>query len=129
MNYQVADFVIRLKNAALAKRRKVLIPNSRMNKSLGRILVKENFLKEIKEEVKEGKKALVAELRFEKRIPVFTDVLIVSKPSLRIYTRAKNISKIKKGGGLAILSTSKGTMTDVEAKKKGLGGEVLFKIW
>lgn len=127
--YQVADFIIRLKNAALAKRRKVLLPNSKMNKTLGKILVAENFLKDIKEEVKDGQKNLVAQLRFEKRSPIFTDALIVSKPSLRVYARAKNIFKIKTKDKLAVLSTSKGIMTDVEAKKKGVGGEILFKIW
>lgn len=129
MNYQVADFVIRLKNACLAKRRKVEILYSKMNKAIGKLLVRENFLEDIKEEVKDGKKILIAKIRYEKRMLVFSDVLTVSKPSLRVYTKAKTIAKIQGGLGISVISTSQGIMTGQEARKKGLGGEVLFKIW
>ncbi|RJQ38721.1 30S ribosomal protein S8 [Candidatus Microgenomates bacterium] len=128
MNYQVSDFVTRIKNASLAKRKKVLMPFSRINKSIGEILVKENFLKELKEEIVEDRKFLSAYIRYEKREPIFNDALIVSKPSLRVYTKAKDVFKLR-GIGVSIFSTSKGIMTDKEAKKEGVGGELLFKIW
>lgn len=124
------DFIIRLKNAALAKRRKVLVPLSNINKKIGQVLVKEGFLESIKETEASGKKVLEAEIRYEKRKPVLTDVNIVSKPSLRVHTPLSKILEIQKRGRYTvILSTNKGIMSSREALKKGVGGEVLFKIW
>lgn len=129
MNYQVSDLLIRIKNACLAKRKKTTLPYSRINKSIGKLLVKENFLEDLKEEIKDGKKVLVAQIRYERRSPVLNDVLIISKPSLRVYVSTKNISKTQRGLGVSVLSTNKGIMTGREAKKIGVGGELLFKIW
>lgn len=130
MNYLVSDFIIRLKNACLAKRRKVILPYSNMNKEIGEVLKREGFLKDIKEEINEGKKSLAGELRYEKRIPVMTDVSIVSKPALRVYVKKDARARgQKRGFGVSMLSTSQGVMTGAEAKKKGIGGELLFKIW
>ncbi len=130
MNYQTGDFLIRIKNACLAKRRTVVAPYSRVKKAIADILVKEHFLKDIKEEVTDGKKMLVATITYEKRKPFFTDVLLVSKPSLRVYEKSKHIQKTpKRGTGIEIISTNQGIMTGIEAKKKKIGGELLFKIW
>lgn len=130
MNYQLGDFIIRIKNACLAKRRKVLLAYSKINKEIGKVLIKEGFLEEIREIKEGGKKALEATIKYEMRRPVLTDVSLFSKPSLRIYAKAKNITKEKKGSlGVSILSTSHGVMTEKEARKKGVGGELLFKIW
>lgn len=128
--YNVADFIIRIKNSAKARRRDVVLPYSNLNKEIGQVLVKENFLQDIKEDTRDGKRVLVAKIKYLKRLPVLTDVAIVSKPSLRIYAKSTNINKIgKRGLNTAVLSTSRGVMTDKEARKKGIGGEVLFKIW
>lgn len=130
MNYQVSDFVIRIKNAALAKRREVVLPYSNLNKEIGKVLVKNGFLENIKEEETEGKKALTAVIKYYRRLPVLADVQIVSKPSLRVYSPAKDVTSIeKRGNKIVIVSTSQGVMTGKEAKKKGVGGEVLFAIW
>lgn len=130
MHYQIADFIIRVKNASLARRKTVVTPYSRMNKALGNILVKEHFLQDIKEADQDGKKALVATVSYDNRKPVVTNVLIISKPSLRIYENAKNMGKLqKKGFGITIVSTSLGVMTSTDAFKKKSGGEVLFKVW
>lgn len=124
------DFIIRLKNAALARRRKVLVLSSNINKKIGQVLVKEGFLESIKEKEVSGKKVLEAEIRYEKRKPVLTDVNIVSKPSLRVYTPLSKILEIQKRGRYTIiLSTNEGIMTGKKAIKEGVGGEVLFKIW
>src|SRR5258708_1864822 len=90
MNYIVSDFIIRIKNAAMAKRRKLSLPYSKMNKAIGNTLVKEGFLKDIKEEEVDGKKELIATVAYEKRIPIVTDVKIISKPSLRVYVKGGN---------------------------------------
>lgn len=130
MNYHIADFAIKIKNAALARRRTVVMPYSRAIKEIGAILVKEGFLKDIKEQVKDDKKVFVATLTYEKRVPAVSNVAIVSKPSLRIYTSAKQILKLRGSSlGIAILSTSQGYMTAKKAVKKGIGGEMLFRMW
>ncbi|MBP9719221.1 MAG: 30S ribosomal protein S8 [Candidatus Levybacteria bacterium] len=130
MNYQVADTIIRIKNAAAAKRRKTFLPYSRMNKAIATILVKEQFLSGLTEEEQDGRKVLVAAIAYNKRVPMMTDVSIVSKPSLRVYTKAKNLAKrARNGAGVTVVSTSQGIMTEEQAAKKEIGGEMLFRIW
>jgi small subunit ribosomal protein S8 len=130
MNHNVSDFIIRIKNAALAKRREVVLPFSNINKEIGRVLVKEGFLENIKEEIDGSRKTLKAAVKYEKRLPVLTDVIIISKPSLRVYEPAKRIGNIqRKGKKIVIISTSQGVMTGNDALKKGIGGEILFTIW
>lgn len=130
MNYLVSDFIIRIKNSALSKRKEVILPFSNINREIGKVLVKEGFLEGIKESEKEGKKELKAIIKYENRIPVLTDVIIISKPSLRVYSSSKNISGIqRRGRRKVIVSTSQGVMTASDAIKKGLGGEILFSIW
>ncbi len=130
MNHNVSDFIIRIKNAALAKRREVILPFSNINKEIGKVLVKEGFLENIKEEGEKSKKVLKAIVRYEKRLPVLTDVVIISKPSLRVYEPARRIGNIqRKGKKIVIISTNLGVMTGTDAQKKGIGGEILFTIW
>lgn len=130
MNYLVADFVIRIKNSALSKRKEVVLPFSNINKEIGKVLVKEGFLDGIKEFEKKGKKELIATIKYENRIPVLTDVVIISKPSLRVYSTVKKIPDIeRRGRRKVIVSTSQGVMSAFDARKKGLGGEILFSIW
>ena len=130
MNYLIADFIIRIKNSALSKRKEVPLPFSNINKEIGKVLVREGFLESVKEETKDNKKSLKAVIRYERRIPVLTDVEIISKPSLRVYLPAKRILEIgKRGRKKVVVSTNQGVMTAMEANKKGLGGEILFSIW
>jgi small subunit ribosomal protein S8 len=130
MNHLVSDFVIRIKNSALSKRKEVILPFSNINKEIGKVLVKEGFLESIKENASSGKKEIKGIIRYEKRIPVLTDIKIISKPSLRVYSSSKKLSEIaKRGKRKIIISTSQGVMTSSEAQKKGLGGEILFAIW
>ena len=84
MNHSVSDFIIRIKNAALARRREVILPYSNLNKEIGKVLQKEGFLEEIKEIKVGNHKSLSAIVKYEKRIPVLNDVVVISKPSLRI---------------------------------------------
>ncbi|MGA2911116.1 MAG: 30S ribosomal protein S8 [Candidatus Levyibacteriota bacterium] len=130
MNYLIADFIIRIKNSALSKRKEVVLPFSNINKEIGKVLVKEGFLESIKEEGKEGKKELKAVVNYDDRMPVMTDVEVISKPSLRVYYPAKRILEIgRRGRRKVVVSTSQGVMTALQASKKGLGGEILFAIW
>lgn len=130
MNHLVSDFIIRIKNSALSKRKEVILPFSNINREIGKVLVKEDFLESIKEDSSSGRRELKAIIKYENRIPVLTDVKIISKPSLRVYSPSKKLSEIaKRGKRKIIISTSQGVMTSVEAQKKGLGGEILFSIW
>ena len=129
MNYTIGDFVIQLKNAALARKKELYIPLSRLKKAVGKVLIKEGFLEEVKEEVIEGRKVLYIKLRYVRRRPALTNVAIVSKPSLRVYIGSDEINKHQGRAMTAILSTNNGILTGKQAIKKKTGGELLFKIW
>lgn len=129
MNYVVGDFVIQLKNASMARKTEVNAPYSNINKAIAQVLKKEGFLDSVKEETVEGKKVLTVHLRYSRRKPVITDLKLISKPSLRTYVGADEISKKQGRAETAIISTNTGVLTGREAMKKGVGGELLFKIW
>lgn len=127
---KVIDLIIRIKNAAKAQRRELVLPFSNLNKEVAKVLVKEGFLVEIKEEKKGNIKNLRIEIAYDRRIPRLYDTSIISKPSLKKYVNSKDIARIEnKGKRTLIISTSQGVMTGKEAIKKNLGGEVLFAIW
>lgn len=130
MNHSVSDFLIRIKNAGLARRHEVSLPYSNINKEVAKVLKNEGYLTEIKESKDGSRKTLSVVIAYEKRRPVMTDVVIISKPSLRVYKPSKNIKDIEiRGRHTVVMSTSEGVMTGKDAIKKGLGGEILFKIW
>ncbi len=130
MNHKVSDFIIRIKNATLARRKEVILPYSKINKEIGKVLVKQGYLESIKETEAEGKKELKAIVKYEKRLPVLIDVEVISKPSLRVYGSAKEILEIeKRGKRTVVVSTSQGVTTGKDAIKKKIGGEILFAIW
>ena len=130
MNYLVSDFILRIKNAYLARRKEVVMPYSNINKEIGKLLVKLGYITSVKETTDGKKKSLFVTLRYVRRKPVLTDVTIVSKPSLRVYMDKKHLAKAMRRDAMrSIVSTSSGVMTGEDAQKKGVGGELLFKIW
>lgn len=130
MSYQVADFIIRIKNAYAARRKEVVSPFSNTSFAIGKTLVKNGFLSDVKKEEVDGKKQIRATLRYARRKPVVTEVDIISKPSLRVYVSAKeNSIRSGRDAMTAVLSTSEGIMSGKEAQKKGIGGELLFRVW
>lgn len=130
MNYLVSDFVSGIKNAVNAKRREAVLPLSKLNIEIGKVLIKEEFLEQVKEESVDNKKMIRVKIKYDKRTPRFIDAVLISKPSLRNYISAKNIHDVeKRGRKTLIISTSQGVITGKEAIKKGIGGEVLFAIW
>lgn len=130
MGSTVLDFVIRIKNAAMASRKEVLLPYSKLNLGISKVLVEEGFLEDAKIQTQEGKKNILAKVKYERRRPILIGVRIISRPSLRIFDKSKSIMDLgRKGKRTIIVSTSKGVMTGREAAKKGIGGEVLFAIW
>lgn len=105
------------------------MPYSKINKAVAKTLVKEGFISSVKEEDIEKSKVIVCDLRYHNRRPVFHDVRLISKPSLRVYIDREGLLGDKDRALISILSTSHGVMTGREAVKKGVGGEMLFKIW
>lgn len=130
MNDHVVDFVIRLKNAALARRREVVMPYSKLIESIANVLLSEKYLSDVKRETLEGKHVLRVKLGYTRRTPALTDVLILSKPSVRVYASADEIAQQRgKGIGTVVISTSAGILTGKESQKRKVGGELLFRIW
>ena len=129
MNYVIGDFVIQLKNASLARKKAVVAPYANICKAVAKVLKKEGFLDEIKEETIDGRRMLSVSLRYQRRKPSITDVSLVSKPSLRTYVNASQIASAQGRSTIAVLSTNAGVLSGKEAIKKGVGGELLFKIW
>ena len=126
----IADMLTRIRNANSAKHDTVQIPASNMKKAIAQILVDEGYVKSFKV-IDDGKQGMIEiALKYgPNKSQVITGLRRVSKPVLRIYTNCEEMPKVMKGLGVAILSTSKGVMTDKEARKANVGGEVLAFIW
>lgn len=129
MNYTVGDFVIRIKNAYMARKAEVVTPYSKASLAIGKILVDEKYIKSIKEAEVEGKKRLVVGLLYNGRMPALSGVEIVSRPSVRIYKSKNAVRRGLKDYGVSIVSTSKGMMTDKKANDGKIGGEVICKVF
>ena len=126
----IADLLTRIRNASSAKHDSVEIPASNMKKAICQILVDEGYIKNFSVE-EDGKQGIITiNLKYaEGRVAVIKGLKRVSKPGLRIYSNAAELPKVMKGLGIAIVSTSKGIMTDRQARKENVGGEVLAFIW
>ncbi|MBQ8469078.1 MAG: 30S ribosomal protein S8 [Clostridia bacterium] len=126
----VADMLTRIRNANAAKHDTVTVPASNMKKAIAQILVDEGYIKSFSVE-EDGKQGIITiTLKYgPNKSPVITGLRRVSKPGLRIYTSCEDMPKVMKGLGIAILSTPKGVMTDKEARKANVGGEVLAFVW
>lgn len=127
----IADMLTRIRNANLAKHETVDIPASNMKKAIAQILVDEGYVKEFKviEDGKQGIIRIALKYQGPSRTPVLMGLRRVSKPGLRIYSSCEDMPKVMKGIGTAIVSTSKGVMTDKAARKENVGGEVLAFVW
>lgn len=126
----IADMLTRIRNANSMRYTEVKVPASKLKLELARILKEEGFIKDYKvlEETAQG--TILLTLKYgEKKERVITGLKRISKPGLRVYAKADEVPKVLNGLGIAIISTSKGIMTDEEARNQGLGGEVLAYIW
>lgn len=124
----VSDFLTRIKNGYMARRATVDVPWSKLKQAVAEVLVKQGYIQNF-EVVTNGSKNMKITLKYVQKQPAVTDIVRVSKPSLRIYVTKNNLPKVLGGLGMAIISTPSGLMTDAQARKKGVGGEVLCKIW
>ena len=126
----IADMLTRIRNANSAKHDTVDIPASNMKKAIAQILVDEGFVKSFTV-IEDGKQGVIRmTLKYgENKTPVITGLRRVSKPGLRSYSNCEDMPKVMKGLGIAIVSTSKGVMTDKKARRENVGGEVLAFVW
>lgn len=125
----VSDFLTRIRNAAKAKHRRVDIPASKLKTALAKILLDQKFIANyaVLEDKKQG--VLRINLKYNGGKPVIMGLRRVSKPGLRRYRRAAELPRVLGGLGIAIVTTSKGVMTEVQARKRNLGGEILAYVW
>ncbi len=127
----IADMLTRIRNANAAKHDTVDIPASNMKKSIARILVDEGYVKNF-QVIDDGRQGIIhMTLKYEgpSRTPVLSGLRRISKPGLRIYSSSEDMPRVMKGIGTAIVSTSSGVMTDKQARKLNVGGEVLAFVW
>ncbi len=121
----VADALIRIKNGYQVGKVDVTIKFSKLIWKLAKLLQEEGYLASVRQD----KREIIVALKYNSRIPTLTDVKRVSKPSLRVYKGVKDLPRVLNGLGIAVISTPKGLMTDKEARKLKVGGEVLALVW
>ena len=126
----IADMLTRIRNAGAAKHETVDVPASKMKKAIAQILLDEGYIKSF-QLIEDGKQGIIRiVLKYgENKTSVISGLRRVSKPGLRIYTNCEDMPKVMNGLGIAIVSTSKGVMTDKQARKENVGGEVLAFVW
>jgi len=129
MTDPITDMLNQIRNAQAVGKAEILIPMSKIKNEIATILYKEGFLGEVKKSVKGGQKALKIALKYDNNLPVISGLKRISKPGQRIYERVIEIKNVHGGYGISIVSTSKGLMTNKEAKKQKLGGEIICKVW
>jgi small subunit ribosomal protein S8 len=126
----IADMLTRIRNANMAEKKDVQMPHSKMKSEVARILKSEGFIKDYTMENEDGKSILKVFLKYTlEREPVIQGLRRISKPSCRKYVASTEVPRVLGGIGIAILSTSSGVMTDNEARKQTVGGEVLCYVW
>ena len=126
----IADMLTRIRNANSMRYEEVKVPASNIKKEIARILKEEGFIKDYKVEEDSTQGTIVLTLKYtDKKERVITGLKRISKPGLRVYAKNDEVPKVLNGLGIAIISTSKGLMTDRDARKAHLGGEVVAYVW
>ena len=131
VNDTIADMLTRLRNANMARHQTTLVPATNMTRSIAKVLQEEGFIGEFSEEGEGVKRNLVIALKYKgkSRQPIINTLKRISKPGLRVYSNRRDLPRVLGGIGVAIISTSSGIMTDRDARRQGLGGEVLCYVW
>ncbi len=131
VNDPIADMLTRIRNAQIAKHDALTLPASNLKKALAKILLAEGYVKSVdfQDEGPAGSIKIVLKYVNGKQQPVIAGLKRISRPGLRVYARCEELPKVLGGLGIAIVSTSKGLMTDKEARRNLIGGEVLAYIW
>lgn len=129
MTDPIADMLTRIRNANIVRHEVVEVPSSNVKKALANILLQEGYVKNVEEYADGAVPMLRMSLKYQGKERVITGLKRISKPGLRVYCPKDNIPKVLNGLGVAVISTSKGIVTDRDARKLGLGGEVICYIW
>ena len=125
----IGDMIARIKNAQVRNHKKVDLPSSNFKMKIADILKNEGFIKDFKINKENNKSLLSLELKYHSGSPVISTFERVSKPGRRIFSSADSLPKINNGLGIAIVSTPKGVMTDIDARKQKVGGEIICKVF
>ena len=126
----IGDMITRIRNAQLRTLNTVTIPNSKFRARILDVLKEEGYISNYRPSSDEkNSKFLLVDLKYNKGIPVIREISRVSKPGRRIYTKAESIPRVQNGLGIAIVSTSKGIMTDNDARTKKIGGEIICRVF
>jgi small subunit ribosomal protein S8 len=130
-NDTISDMLTRIRNASLARHQTTQVPATRMTRNIAKVLQEEGFIGEYEEAGEGVHRQIVISLKYKgkNRKPIITALKRVSKPGLRVYSNRKELPRVLGGIGIAIISTSGGVMTDRDARRTGLGGEVLCYVW
>jgi small subunit ribosomal protein S8 len=130
-NDTISDMLTRIRNACLVRHTTTKVPTTKMTQSIATVLKEEGFIEDFVEMDEGIHKYLVISLKYKgkNRQPIITTLKRVSKPGLRVYSNCKDLPRVLGGIGIAIISTSRGIMTDREARRQNVGGEVLCYIW
>ena len=128
MSDPIADMLTRIRNAQAANKAEVVMPGSKAKLAIANVLKQEGYIADVKAQEIEGKPSIVVALKYFEGKPVIEYLKRVSRPGLRIYKASQDLPKIQGGLGVAVVSTSKGIMTDRAARKAGVGGEVLCYV-
>tara|TARA_B100001996_G_scaffold375731_1_gene356074 strand:+ start:115 stop:510 length:396 start_codon:yes stop_codon:yes gene_type:complete len=125
----IGDMIARIKNANLRNYKKVQIPSSKFKTKIADVLKTEGYIIDYKIENVDGKDSLQIDLKYNSGNPVINSIQRVSKPGRRIFSSVESLPKVSNGLGIAIISTPKGVMTDQEARKNQVGGEIICKVF
>jgi len=126
----ISDMITRIRNAQLRTLNTVTIPNSKFRERILNVLKEEGYISNYRPSSNDkNSKFLLVDLKYNNGIPVIREISRVSKPGRRIYTKAESIPKVQNGLGIAIVSTSKGIMTDNDARTKKIGGEIICRVF
>jgi small subunit ribosomal protein S8 len=125
----IADFITRIRNAQAAHHESLVVPGSRMKFALAKILEREGYVAEAKEQIDGVRKTIEVTLKYLGKTPYIRSLTRVSTPGRRVYRKANELPRVLSDQGIAIVSTSAGLMTNKEARKRKLGGEVLCEIY
>ena len=130
MTDPIADMLTRIRNASANSKAQVEIPFSKLKLALSKVLERRGFIKGVEMRKLRGRRIIELQLRYlQSGAPAIDGLKRISKPGVRRYTSARQLKRVKGGHGIAIVSTSKGLFTNLEAKKEGLGGEILCEVW
>ena len=129
LNDPIGDMLARIKNSLLRNHKKVELPSSNFKVKIAEVLKNEGYIVDHKISSIENKTVLQIELKYNYGSPVISTIQRVSKPGRRIFSSAESLPKINNGLGIAIVSTPKGVMTDIEARKQKIGGEIICKVF